>query len=101
MGKLIIRNRSFGKNGSYPANYDDLGVMLEYGYALIGLVPNGEIIGQGHTVNIIRMEVANKYNIFGGGYKRVLYSTSVWDPAPELGHVSNGPTYFSKIIMLY
>ena len=55
--------------------------------------------GVNHWVNITRVTTADKWRVVGGGWKRVLRSTSVWDPIK--GHVNSGPTNFFSVLSLF
>ena len=52
-----------------------------------------------HWVNLTSVTTADKLRIFGGGFRTVLRSSSIWDPIK--GHISNGPTRFFSVLSLY
>jgi hypothetical protein len=63
----------------------------------------GELVGaisgdKAHWVNITKVTTADKWRIVGGGWKRVVRSTEVWNPITGYG---SGPTSFLKVISLY
>lgn len=78
------------------AQWDNVGGSLQTGREILGTTSRGEV---NHWVNLTRITTADKWRIIGGGWKRVLYSTSVWDPIS--GHVINGPTNFFSIVSLF
>jgi len=78
------------------AQWDNVGGSLQMGREILGTTSRG---GVNHWVNLTRITTADKWRIIGGGWKRVLYSTSVWDPIS--GHVVNGPTNFFSIVSLF
>jgi hypothetical protein len=99
--ELVARSTGIHVNRAYTGRvntasaYDGIGRQLVGGKEIIGVMSQG---GQGHAVNLTRIVTADKLRIIGGGYKRVLRSTSIWDPI--VGHTS-GPTSFLKIITLF
>src|SRR5690606_33967429 len=99
--ELVARSSGIPVNGRYtgrvntPGSYDNIGRQLAGGSEVIGVMSKG---GQGHTVNITRIVMADKLRIIGGGFTRVLKSTSVWDPLT--GHIK-GPSSFLKIVTLF
>ena len=88
-------NRNFTGSVNSAAAYDGIGQQLSGGREVIGVMSKG---GQGHVVNVTRITTADKLKIIGGGYTRVLRSTSIWDPI--VGHTT-GPTSFLKIVTLF
>jgi hypothetical protein len=76
--------------------WDNIGGRLMNGGEILGTTSRD---GMNHWVNVTRITTADKWKIVGGGWKRVLRSTSFWDPVK--GHVTNGPTSFFSILSLY
>ncbi len=78
------------------SQWDNIGGRLVRGGEIMGTTSRD---GMSHWVNITKIVTADKWKIVGGGWKRVLFSTSVWDP--NIGHTSNGPTSFFSIVSLF
>jgi len=78
------------------AQWDNVGGSLQMGKEILGTTSRD---GVSHWVNLTKITTADKWRIVGGGWRRVLYSTSVWDPI--IGHVVNGPTNFISIVSLF
>jgi len=78
------------------AQWDNVGGSLQMGKEILGTTSHG---GVNHWVNLTRITTADKWRIIGGGWKRMLYSTSIWDPSS--GHVVNGPSNFLSIVSLF
>ena len=76
-------------------SYDNIGRNLTIGSEVIGVMSKN---GQGHAVNVTSITTADKLKVIGGGYKRVVKSTSIWDPI--VGHTT-GPKSFLKIVTLF
>jgi len=75
--------------------YEQLGQQLRGGKEVLGAMGRD---GVNHWVNITEIVTADKLRIVGGGYRRGVQSTSIWDPI--VGHTS-GPTSFFKILSLF
>jgi hypothetical protein len=96
---LVARRSGLPFNWSkniYGEQWDDVGNALQLGQEIMGTVPRGDVY---HWVNLTRLTTANKWRIIGGGWNRVLYSTSIWDPIK--GHVINGPINYKSIVSLF
>jgi RHS repeat-associated protein len=78
------------------AQWDNVVGSLQMGKEILGTTSRD---GVNHWVNLTKITTADKWRIVGGGWSRVLQSTSVWDPIT--GHVVNGPTNFFSIISLF
>ena len=78
------------------SQWDNVGGSFKLGKEILGTTSRD---GVNHWVNLTRITTADKWRIIGGGWKRVLYSTSMWDPIR--GHVTNGPINFFSIVSLF
>jgi len=78
------------------AEWDNVGGSLMQGKEILATTSRD---GVSHWVNITRVTTADKWRVVGGGWKRVLRSTSVWDPIK--GHVNSGPTNFFSVLSLF
>ena len=76
------------------AQWDRLGRRLTQGNETMGAISGAK----NHWVNITRITTADKWRIIGGGWNRVLRSTSIWDPL--IGHTSGTANYL-KVISAY
>lgn len=76
--------------------WDQVGGHLQIGKEIIGSTSSN---GVNHWVNLTRITTADKWRIIGGGWRRVLQSTNVWNPLS--GHIKDGPTRFFSIVSLY
>ncbi len=78
------------------AKWDNVGGHLMQGKEILATTSRD---GVNHWVNITRVTTADKWRIIGGGWKRVLRSTSVWNPIK--GHVNSGPSNFFSVLSLF
>jgi len=78
------------------SQWDNVGGSLQMGKEILGTTSRG---GVNHWVNLVKLTTADKWRIIGGGWKRVLFSTSVWDPIS--GYTVNGPVNFFSIVSLF
>jgi RHS repeat-associated protein len=78
------------------AEWDNVGGSLLQGREILATTSRD---GVNHWVNMTSITTADKWKILGGGWRRVLRSTSIWDPIK--GHVSNGPINFFSVLSLF
>jgi hypothetical protein len=93
--------RAAGIKVNYSLNvsgnqWDAVGGELLRGKEMLASTVKG---GTNHWVNFTRIVTADKLRVIGGGFTRVLRSTSIWDPIS--GHVVNGPTKFLSVVSLF
>ncbi len=93
--KADARNFNWSSRIS-ESQWDNVGGHLSRGKEILATTSRD---GMNHWVNLTSVTTANKLRVIGGGFRRVLQSTSVWDPIR--GHVSNGPASFFSVVSLF
>ena len=77
------------------AAYENMGKHIQAGKECVGAIG---LESSNHWVNITSVTMADKSRVFGSGYKRVVKSTTIWNP---IGGHMRGPRSFLKIGSLF
>ena len=79
--------------------WEQLGMEMQRGTTeVIGVMPQGESLTTGHSVNVTQIQVQDKLRIFGGGTTTVFKGANVWNP---LGGTVHPQKSFFRIIWIH